>query len=286
MLRRATNVYLLCVSFVLLSTANSWGQDSELKGVVQDAANSQPIAGTDVRVKDLQGKEVGKSLTDADGQYRITGLKFNSRVNTYYSKGGYVPHPRGPEEVLLSGATNTRNVKLLKDTSEGDYWVKWSTKVSTAVDKSTSDNRQRLQHYDNVWSLLGATGLSLRARGQAARGFVAADPALLRSTELGSFASVDIDTLEKADAEIRAAVNGQGKLSNSYSLPPDVAASIAASELKDSDAATRLQFLNEFGKVWGSSGEQDLLSKLSHSPNVSNDRTLDKYLDLTWAKPQ
>ncbi len=285
MLRRAVNIYLLCTSFVLLSTSNSWCQDSELKGVVQDAANNKAIAGTDVRVENSQGKEVGKSITNADGQYRITGLKRNSRVNTYYSRNGYVPHPRGPEAVLLSDASNTKNVQLLLDTHEAVYWVQWSTKVKTAVDKSTPDKGQRLEQYRNVWSWLGASGLSAPAQGQAARGFVATAPDLLRSTELGGFASVDIDTLEKADAEIRAAINGQGKLSNSYSLPPDVAASIAANELKDSDPATRLQFSNEFKKVWGSSGEQELLFKLSHRPQVSNDTALDKYLGVAWAKP-
>jgi hypothetical protein len=290
MLRRATDIHLLCCTlFVLLSTSNSWCQDSELKGVVQDAANSQAIAGTDVRVENGQGTVVGKSITNADGQYRITGLKRNSRVTTYYSRGGYVPHPRGPEEVLLSSASNTKNVQLLRDTSEAVYWVQWSTKVKTAVDASTSDKGQRLEQYKDVWSWLGASGLSAPAQGQAARGFVAIAPDLLRSTEIESFASVDLDSLDKGDADIRAAVNGQAKLSNRYSLPPDVAASIAANELnkrKNSDAATKLQFSNEFKSVWGSSGEQELQFKLSHSRQISNDSALDKSLGLAWVKPK
>ena len=74
MIRRATKIPLLCTLLVLFSASNSRCQDSELKGVVQDAANSQPIAGTDVRVENGQGTVVGKSITNADGQYRITGL--------------------------------------------------------------------------------------------------------------------------------------------------------------------------------------------------------------------
>ena len=200
-----------------------------------------------------------------------------------------MPHPRGPEAVLLSSASNTKNVQLLRDTREAVYWVQWSAKVRTAVDASTSDKGQRLEQYKGIWSWLGASGLSASAQGQAARGFVAIAPDLLRSTEIESFASVDPDSLEKGDADIRAAVNGQGKLSNKYFLPPDVAASIAANELnkrKNSDPANQLQFSNEFKSVWGSSGEKELKFKLSHSPQMSNDSVLDKSLGFAWEKPQ
>jgi hypothetical protein len=145
------------------------------------------------------------------------------------------------------------------------------------------------EEIQKVWWLLGANGLSVPAQSQAARGFVASAPELLRSTELESFASVDLDSLEKADAEIRAAVNGDGKLSNSYSAPPDVAASIAANELnkrKDPDPATRLRFSNEFKNVWGTSAEQELQIRLFRSRQISKDNAIEKDLEFAVAKPQ
>jgi Carboxypeptidase regulatory-like domain len=280
MSQRGFSRLLLCTSLILLTSSYAWCQDSALKGTVRDAANNQAISGTDVRVEDSPGTVVGRSITDANGRYNITGLQRGSHVTAYYSRGGYVPYPRGPEEVVLSGASNTKNIQLLRNTRDASYWTQLSEKVRTAVDASTTDKAQQLEHYQKIWLWLGASGLSTSAQGQAARGFVAIAPELLRSTELESFASVDADSLEKAEADLRAAVDGQIKLSNPYSLPPDVAVAIAASELrkrKGSDPEGWSQFSNDFQRVWGKSAEQDLQIKLVPTyPRLANDSVLEK----------
>jgi hypothetical protein len=55
MRRRAVKMHLLCTSFVLLGASASWCQSSEIRGIVQDAASNQAIAGTDVIVENGRG---------------------------------------------------------------------------------------------------------------------------------------------------------------------------------------------------------------------------------------
>lgn len=80
-----------------------------------------------------------------------------------------------------------------------------------------------------------------------------------------NFAAVDLDAVQKADANIRAAVNGHATLTNEYNIPADVAAQIAASEIeqKGSSPSSQADFIDKFQHVWGSGAKDKINYKLN-----------------------
>jgi hypothetical protein len=148
--------------------------------------------------------------------------------------------------------------------------AKWSSKLKTAVDNSTKDQSQRDHLYDQYWSSLAASGFSSAAQAQAARQILALTPSSQHTPSFESFASTDIESLRGAEADIWAAINGQNKLSNKFSVPPHVAAQIIASELRKQsiDESGRQEFMKKFEIVWGTGGKGDLGNRLNAHPQV------------------
>jgi hypothetical protein len=259
-----TKFAVLGAAFALFSTGRAFCQGCLLQGVVRDVGTKAAISGADVKVND--GREHA-AVTNASGQYTLTQLTCGSSVNAYYSRVGYVPYPDS-EAVTLSRRSNTKDVALLRNTKDEGYWVTLSGNVKVEINASKPDTEQTIQEYRTVWSWLASTGISAPARGQAARAFLKTSPDSVAEPGIRAFASVDIDSLEKVDTDMRAAADGRGTLSQTYSVPAGVAASIAASVLKEpeADPAALAHFRAQFEDLWGTSAQQDLERKLSSSP--------------------
>jgi len=243
----------------------------DLTGTVSDAVTQKPLDAADVVLLSSAGKELARVATGSDGKYKVSNLKRGDEVAIYYQRGGYLPRPAGPVSVVLRTGPNVRDLQLMKETDEVAYWLQWAKLAKSSADASTTDRKQRDTLYNEKWSYLGAYGLSPVSQALAARHIAELTPEAAHSRQLMSFASVSIDTLEQAGSNIRAAVDGQAKLSNKYGIPPDVAVAIAASELKKKGYTTpQSEFMTDFGAVWGKEATGDLSLALSHSPPSKN----------------
>ena len=207
-------------------------QTVDLTGTVVEAVKKTPIDGVDVVLRSSSGVVLTKVVTGSDGKYKATGLRAGQSVTIYYQHGGYLPRPAGPVTIALADGANVKNLQLMLDSNSLAYWSQWADQTKHSVDTHTADAKQRSARYDEFWSLLGVFGFSSVSQALAARQIAEATPEATHSRQLMSFASVDLDTLEQADPNIRAAADGHGELSHKYSIPSDVAVAIAASELK------------------------------------------------------
>jgi hypothetical protein len=253
------SVCLLLLSTVIGQVQTSEPPKAELKGTVLDVVDESPVPAADVVIRDPAGSSVAHTISNAKGQYSVVGLARGSRVNLSYHCEGYLPYPGGPLQVILAAAQNTKVVPLYRKTDDPDYWGRWSKKIKTAVDALTTNPEKRTKTYDETWSSLGHLGFSAMAQAVAARQLVGVVPSASYSPQLQSFASVDLDQLRQADANIRAAVNGHANLTK-YSIPPDVAATIAADELKKKGPETQElpAFRKDFQTTWGRQGNKAL----------------------------
>jgi len=135
--------------------------------------------------------------------------------------------------------------------------------------EQTKSTTQRTHTYDKIWSSLNTLGFSPTTQAIAASKLVEASPSDAYSPTLQGFASVDLDQLKQADANIRAGVDGQATLEK-YPIPPTVAGAIAAQELKNkgADAQSSSTFRLEFHAVWGQEGDIALKDGLGRGRSV------------------
>jgi hypothetical protein len=244
-------------------------QTVDLTGMVSDAVTRTVVGGADVVLRGSSGAVLARVVSGSDGIYKASGLKPGDSVAIYYQHGGYLPRPAGPVAVVLANRENVKNLQLIEDSKQATYWSQWAKQTKSSVETYTTDTKQRDALYNQLWSSLGVYGFSSISQALAARGIAEATPDVPHSRQLMSFASVDLETLEQADSSIRAAVDGQGKLSSKYSIPSDVAVAIAASELKKKGSTTPPpEFMKSFGAVWGDEATGDLSHELSASPTT------------------
>jgi hypothetical protein len=251
------SVCLLLLSSLIGQVQTS--EPAELKGTVLDVVDESTVPAADVVIRDAAGSSVAHTISNAKGQYSVGGLARGSTVNLSYHCEGYLPYPGGPLQVKLAAAQNTKGVPLYRKTDDPAYWGRWSKKVKTAVDALTTNPEKRTKTYDEIWSSLGHLGFSAMTQAVAARELVRVVPSASYSQQLQSFASVDLDQLREADANIRAAVDGHANL-RKYSIPSDVAATIAADELKKNGSETQEApaFRKDFQTTWGRQGNKAL----------------------------
>lgn len=259
----------LFLGLALLNALPTWCQTTVLKGNVSDIVDNKALPGADVIVQQAAGSNPLHVISGPDGHYSVSGLKRGDQVTIQFSFGGYLPHPLSLPVTLVAPST-TQDAQLIHDTDDQAYMTKWAERVKTAVDNSTNDQNQRDRLYDLAWSSLSAYGFSGSAQAQAARQLLTITPSSSHSADLESFASTDIESLRKADADIRAAVTGDHELSNRFNIPSDVAAQIAAGELKDIsvDDSWRQKFIQKFESLWGLKGKDELNNKLNTHPQV------------------
>ena len=184
-------------------TGTAWSQDAVLKGKVWDPIANAPIAAADVNVSGPDGKPRVSTISGADGQYSLTGLKRGERVNVSWSCGGY---SRWAELIPLTAPETTKNVSLLKQTASAAYWEKWSLDVKGQVDAKTADPAARVNLYADSWTNLKIRKLSPEAQAEAARQLLDVAPQASRSNHLLNFATVKMDVLKSSEAEIRSAM--------------------------------------------------------------------------------
>jgi hypothetical protein len=235
-----------------------------IEGTVSDLVDNSPVRAADVIIHSMSGVIVGRTITDINGRYSIKDLARGSIVQLSYHCSGYLPYPGGPETVRLSNVRTRKDISsLYRDTPDQGYWGRWSKKTKIEVEAKNTDPQQRTLAYDIKWSKLGTIGFPATIQVLAAKQLVAASPADARSSRLESFASVDLDQLKQADANIRAAANGDAKVMK-YSIPPDVAGTIAADELKAkfSHSSVAPDFHTDFHAVWGDAGQKALRDNL------------------------
>ncbi len=101
------NIYIL-ILFILLPFA-ILAQNAQLKGVVHNAQNNEPVPFTNIVVK---GTNIG-AITDLDGKFKITGLK-PGYISLQVSFVGY--KTKNTEQILIS---NTQ-VKFIDITLTAD----------------------------------------------------------------------------------------------------------------------------------------------------------------------
>lgn len=284
---------LFCLS--LLTSSSAFPQSALLKGKVSDAADNSPIAGANVVVLGSKSQMTTTSL--GDGTYLVRGLKQGDQVVAYYSRGGYRPNPM-PSKVVLSNTENLQDVQLIKDTAEEVYWRKIATKVKAGVESATQDQARQIKAYDQTWSTLAEIGLQPDAQVQAARQLGSVAPLAATSHRLMLFATIDDKDLHLAEANICEAAQGKAALSRQYSVPSEVAVSIAVSECLQypSDPSAKVKFSKDFEAIWGSEAANDLRAKqatscLTPNPSGASHQCLDfAYVPhpdmLRYLKPQ
>lgn len=277
----ALRVAGLPLCLVLLALLPTRCQTVEIRGTITDAFDKSPVNGADVVVRSASGATIAHVISGADGHYSAMGSGLNSgdHVNAYYSRGGFVPHPAGPVDILISSAGNTKDIELIHDVSDQAYWAEWANAVKAKVDVAKIDSSKRANFYDKAWSTLEGFGLSPLALAQAARQLAAISPNVPFSVRFESFASVDMDKLQLAETDIRTSIDSQTELSNKYGIPSDVAGSIVASEVKNQAAPLALQqrYTSEFGNIWGSEAKEKLSDQLTTHPMANlppSDRTM------------
>lgn len=255
----------VCIGVLLVSEWLVLGQTggAVIEGTVSDLVDNSPVRAADVIIHGASGIVVGRTITDIEGRYSIKDLAPGSDVQLSYRCSGYLPYPGGPERVTLSNAKTRKDISLYRQTNDQAYWRQWSKETKAEIEAKTTDPQQRAVAYDRKWSKLGAIGFPATIQVLAAKQLVAASPAEARSSRLQSFASVDLDQLNQADANIRAAANGDAKVMK-YSIPPDVAGTIAADELKakPSKSSVAPDFHTDFHAVWGDAGQKALRDNL------------------------
>lgn len=242
-----------------------------LKGKVLDAADDSPIAGASIVA--YKGKiKLPETISLADGTYSVRGFVKGDHIQVYYSRGGYKPNPM-PSAVVLSKPENTSDIRLIRDTPDVKYWRSVATKIRTAVETRDQDEGRQIQLYEQTWSDLGAIGLSPESQAQAARQIASLAPRATASHSLMLFATIDDNDLRKAQGNISDAVYGKAVLSHEYSIPSDVAAVIAANELKKqgSGKPAEAKFSKDFESVWGAEAGKDLQGRLIKQECISSD---------------
>ena len=263
------HLVFLCLSMILLYAFQAWCQTSELKGAIWDAVDKKPIVAADVIALDpaAAGTHLGHVITGNDGKYSMPGLKRGNQVKVRYSCDGYKPRI----DVLISLSTDvvTQDEVLIHDTDDAVYWAKYAQAVKATSDGATTDEQKRYAFYNRYWGALASYDLSAVAQVQAARQIAKITPPASHSPQMEGFAAADLDAVRKAEANIRAALNGGAELSNTYGIPPDVAAEIVASELKASGStvASHPEFMERFQTVWGTGAKDTMNHKLTEHPS-------------------
>lgn len=263
-----TVLVTFCLSVALLHPLPAWCQTAELKGTIWDAVAKKPVAAADVIVTDTgaPGSRLGHVITGNNGKYSIPGLTRGNQVKVRYSCEGY--KPRIDVSITLSTVVITQDEVLIHDTDDPDYWAKYAQAIKTTSDKATPNEQKRYSLYNQYWTALATYDLSPVAQAQAARQIAKITPPASHSPQMESFATVDLDAVRKADADIRAALNGKADLSNKYGVPLNVAAEIAASEIKatGSTASSHTDFIEKFQGVWGNGAKETINYKLVEHP--------------------
>ena len=251
------------------------GQTVALRGKVWDPIQKSGIPGADIAL--TVGKVHRTTISVADGTYIVTGLKKGERVTATFRRAGYSPDPRR-YEVVLSMLNNVKDVELLRDTADASYWGAWSGAIKSFVEASTTDPGRRKQIYNEAWEATTAFGISPEAQAAAARQLSAAAPESLGSSSLSSLAAVDPNTLRQFEAQIQAAIQGQAKLTKWDSISPDVAALVAASQLRKqpTSAIAEREFLSKYSDTWGPTGAQDVREKIALNPKQSIDWAMEQ----------
>lgn len=245
---------------IVLYAAPTWSQSAVLKGKVMDAADNSPVSGAEIAVFRSRNR-LGTGTSLADGTYEVRGLKRGDEVEAYYSRGGYTPNPMY-SKIILSKLKTVQNIRLIHKTADIGYWKSLSLKEKTAVEATSPDPQTQARLYEQILLLLGKIGLPTDAQAQSARQLLFITPAAGSSHYLMAFATVDDKDLQEAEANIRDAVQGTTALSNKYGIAPDVAVSIATSEmqLQTTDPSTRTKFSNDFEAIWGAEASKRLLT--------------------------
>jgi hypothetical protein len=263
-----TVLVTFCLSVALLHPLPAWCQTAELKGTIWDAVAKKPVGAADVIVTDTgtPGSRLGHVITGNNGKYSIPDLKRGNQVKVRYSCEGY--KPRIDVSITLSTVVITQDEVLIHDTDDPGYWAMYAQAIKTTSDKTTPNEQKRFSLYNQYWTVLATYDLSPVAQAQAARQIAKITPPASHSPQMESFAAVDLDAVRKADADIRAALNGKADLSNKYGVPLDVAAEIAASEIKasGSTASSNAEFIEKFQGVWGNGAKDTINYKLVEHP--------------------
>lgn len=253
---------IFIIAFVLAASTQGLAQAATLEGQVTDAVRGSAIPAASVTVTDAAGHVVGHKVTGANGHYTVDQLPLGAHLKAAYERGGYSPRPR-VHEVQLASASTTQDVQLIFDTEDQLYWKDWSTMVKTRVEARSVNADDRTKMYEDAWSRLGALGISTDAQVQAAKQLTTVAPDSIRSKQISHFASVDTTQLHQHESEVHSAFEGKTKLQPSSSLPPDVVAEVAATELKKGEAAkpNKDEFLKNYRETWGESGVKQLQEK-------------------------
>src|SRR6185437_10395702 len=206
----ANRTMVLAFSLALFGSV-SWSQTAILQGKITDGIGGAPIPGVDVTVMTAYEKDPKKAITDKDGVYTVSKLKKGSTVKAFFSVGGYKPHPTATQ-VLLAQATNKQDVQLFRDTKDAAYWGAFAEMLKNAIEASAANKKQYASLYEREWSLLGAAGFSPQAQTQAAQQLMKVAPQASESHTIITFASVDLETVNKTQINFRNALVGNEKL--------------------------------------------------------------------------
>jgi len=265
-----TGAVTLCLSIMLLHALPTLGDTAVLSGTIVDGVNRTPIPFAVVVVNSAAGKFLNHVITGTDGTYSVGGLTLGAHVKVSYSCRGYKPH-LDDVAITLSSPVVTQDEALLRDVDESAYWKAYAEIVSARAAAATPDKSQRISLYNEYWSALESWGLSAMAQAQAAREFIAMIPEDSRSPRMSTFAAVDLDSVRKATADIHVSVNGNSELSRQYSIPLDVAAQIAADEIKGrgSPESAQPDFKKNFEDRWGTGSTNQISIDLKVAPDMT-----------------
>jgi hypothetical protein len=262
-------------------------QHVTLTGTVSDSVSQKAVEGADIilRDKSTPPKELAKVVSASNGKYIVSGLTAATQLVVVYQRGGYLPHPASVNFTLSAGA-NVKDLQLMANSHQTSYWELWAQKVNSHVNAATPNAAEREKLYNQFWSDLGASGFSPVAQALAARHLVEATPGTSHPRALMSFAAVDLDTLSKADSDIRAVVDGQSTAFHVHDVSPDVAVAIAASELKKTGSrGPQPGFLHNFEAVWGPGASGDLSKAVAISPTKDDYEKVQDRMHLMVDKP-
>ncbi|HEY7402540.1 MAG TPA: carboxypeptidase-like regulatory domain-containing protein [Candidatus Angelobacter sp.] len=253
----APNRVVLTAVLLVVCAISGWGQKAKLQGKVVDGNGWTPIPSVEVTIYSDQNIKVGSTFSDNKGAYSVSNLKQGTKVNVAYSKGGYKPHP-STIPVYLALSENPKDVMLYRETQDTVYWSGVADTVKQAVQR-TQDASKYAELYERSWLNLSYAGLSPEAQVVAAQQLLRAAPHASASHRLTTFASVDMGNLNRTQANIRAAMNGEEKLLPS-TIPPDVAVAIVVYEYQEQPAnANKKKFSEDFENVWGQQANQQVI---------------------------
>jgi hypothetical protein len=217
----------LC-GLVISCHAPLWCQAS-LTGHVRNKNGNSGINGASVSVS-----EGGRSATtNTDGWYRISGLKLGQKVHAVYQKAGYGP---SSGDVTLSDKETVCDVPLYQEwgTATVGYYGTIFVSARKSAD-SAVDSQTRSRIYTIAWNDLDSSALSPKAKAAAAYEFqnVIDVQSFYAPGSLRDYGQVNVSTISNVETDFGKAIRGEGRITRTASVPPSVAADIAAKELYD-----------------------------------------------------